>query len=87
MKYSKAACISHVILKFKHSTELLEKQILTYNESRLNTQAKGILMSIKRSVLFSVHFTLISHFMLVINKNLDMQAFVIVHEYKISGLL
>ena len=85
MNYSKEAYISHVIIKFKHSTELPEKQIVTYNESRMNT--KGILMSIKRSVLFSVHFTLISHFMLVINKNLNMQAFVIVHEYKISGLL
>ena len=85
MKYSKAVFISHVMIKFRYITELLEKQIVTYNESRMNTM--GIVMSIKRSVLFSVHFTLISHFMLVINKNLDMQAFVIVHEYKISGLL
>ena len=85
MKYSKEVFISHVMIKFRYSTELLEKQIVTYNESRMNTM--GIVMSIKRSVLFSRHFTLISHFMLVINKNLDMQAFVIVHEYKISGLL
>ena len=40
MKYSKSAYISHVMIKFKYSTDLLEKQIVTYNESRMNT--KGI---------------------------------------------
>ena len=48
---------------------------------------QGTFKSIKRSVLFSIQFILISHFMLIIKIKARHATVRDVHEYEISGLL